>query len=283
MKKILLIGGKSAVAGELKVSLRELGDILTAGKSGCDFQMDLAAPAESIQIPKGIDIVVNLAAHFGGPEPSSLYDATKVNLLGSLALMEACKKSQVSHVIQFSTIFTVCQMGSWSGKVYANTKRIAEELCTLFSNEFELPLTVIQPSQIYGTGDTFRRHQPFLYHIIDQAELSRDICFYGSHDPLRNFIHVEDVCRITKRIIETGVTGIFKCMSLQHQSYSEIAQAAVRAFNSKSEIHFDPNKPNIDDICVPVDDALYQQIDYYPRIGMDEGMVKEAFNRSSLK
>ena len=47
--KIVLVGGSSSLAMALTPVLKKYAEVITAGRTGCDIQIDLAGPCDSIQ------------------------------------------------------------------------------------------------------------------------------------------------------------------------------------------------------------------------------------------
>src|SRR4029077_13208364 len=119
-----------------------------------------------------------------------------VNVLGTLKLCQACTRAKVKHLISISSTSAYLMPASPYYSIYSLSKKQSDEVAQLFCSSFGLPCAILRPSQIYGSEDTFRKHQPFLYTAIDRAERGEEITIYGDHDALRNYIHVDDVCQI---------------------------------------------------------------------------------------
>jgi len=281
--KIVIVGGSSSLAQALLPVLSKFAEVLTAGRAGCDICMDLAAPAADFNLPSSVDVVINAAAAFGGKSVDDLLQAENINVAGVLKLCAASHRAQVKHLIQISSVFATLEPDSRFFSAYALSKRHADEAAQFFCSSFALPLTILRPSQFYGTGPAARKHQPFLTSIIDKAERGEDIFFYGSNDAKRNFIHVADVAHVISHIVRRGVTGSFSCQSLQDVSYSEVAAAAVNAFATGSQIKFVPEQPDIPDNILPIDDTLFRLIGHYPQISFAEGMEMEASARRAVQ
>jgi nucleoside-diphosphate-sugar epimerase len=278
--KILVIGASSTLAKVLCPLLSPFAEVLTAGRIGFDVPLDLSwGGGEEFRLPRGLDTVIHLAAHFGGKDFSGMLAAEQVNVLGSLKLCHACTLAGAGHLVQVSSMFAGLQQGSPFFGSYALSKRHAEEVSQLYCSSFRLPLTILRPAQIYGVGASFRKHQPFLYQIIDKAESNQEILFYGTRDAERNLMHAEDVAQIIVRVARQRVQGLYSCPSPNNVRYSEIAAAAIRAFRSVSKIRFDPGKPDIEDNAFAPDDRLYELLDFFPRISIPLGMEKEAAHR----
>lgn len=277
--KILLVGATSSLALALKPLLGEFAEVVTAGRSGCDVQLDLTDPVEAINIARGFDSVINAAAHFGGKRAEDMIAAENVNVLGTLKLCQACTQAAVDQLVQVSTIFVGLDPASPFYSVYALSKKHADEVAHLYAASFGLPLLTIRPAQLYGVGEAYRKNQPFLYSIMDKAQQNQDIVIYGSNDALRNFIHVEDVAMAIAMAVRHKLVGSYDCVYPENVRYTQIANAAIAAFGSSSRVSFAPEQPDVPDNAFAPDDALYQAIGYFPQVSIVAGMQKEAAHR----
>jgi nucleoside-diphosphate-sugar epimerase len=281
--KVLLAGGNSSLAQALRPALASFAEVITAGRSGCDVDLDMTWPAERFLLPEGVDAVIHLAAHFGGRDFVSMLAAEEVNVLGALKLAHACNCAGVGQLVQVSSIFAGLGEESPFYNSYAVSKRHAEELTRLFCRSAGLPLAILRPAQLYGEGESFRRHQPFLYALLDSAQCGKDIVLFGRNDAQRNFIHVADVAEVISRVVQQRIEGRYECASLSNACFSEIAAAAVAAFDSPSTIRFDEDKTDIPDNAFAADDTLYHRIGYFPQISLAQGLAREAERRKALQ
>ena len=276
--KVLLVGGNSSLAHCLRPALAGFAEVVTAGRSGCDLPLDLAG---TIHLPGGFDAVVNTAAHLGGPTPAALAAAEEINVLGLLRLGQACAGAGVGHLVQVSSIFATLPPSSPFHNAYALSKRHGDEALQLQARMQDLPLTIVRPAQFYGVGEHYRRNQPFLFTLMDRAQAGQDIELWGRRDAQRNFIHVQDVADMIARVVSTRTLGVFSCSHPQDLRFSQIAQAAVEAFGSRSAIRFLPDRPDTADNIFPFDDALYRALGHAPQITIARGMHMEAAHRRS--
>ena len=276
--KVLLVGGNSSLARCLRPVLAEFAEVVTAGRSDCDLQLDLAG---KIHIPSGFNAAVNTAAHLGGSTPAELATAEAINVLGVLRLGQACSEAGIGHMVHVSSIFATLPHSSPFHNAYALSKRHGDEALQIQAHMQGLPLTIVRPSQFYGVGEQFRRNQPFLFRLIDKAQGGQDIELWGQRDARRNFIHVQDVADMIGRVVHTRTLGVFTCSHPQDLSFSQIAQAAVDAFGSSSAIRFLLDKPDTADNIFPFDNELYRVLGHAPQITIARGMQMEAEHRRS--
>lgn len=279
--KILIVGGTSSLAHALKPVLSEFAEVITAGRAGCDVHIDLSDPVEKIAIPQQIDVVINTAAHFGGKDYGQMYLAESINVMGVMKLCQVSYEAKIRHFISISSINAYLEATSAYFGIYALSKRQSDEVVKLFCSSFNLPWTILRPSQIYGNEDIFRKHQPFLYTAIDKAERSEDITIYGSNDALRNYIHVSDFTKIISTVVTKQVEGLYACTSPTDVSFSQIANAAINAFSSTGRVIFLKEMADIHDNVFPYDDSLYKIIRYSPQLSIEEGIKRVAAYRLS--
>jgi nucleoside-diphosphate-sugar epimerase len=277
--RVLIVGGNSLVASALKPVIKESSEIITAGRANCDIYLDLNDPIENIVFKEKYDTVIHLAAAFKGKTVAQIMETEYVNVLGTLKLCKAALEAGIEHFVLISSIYAQLPYISSFYSAYSMSKKHSEDMAQLFCNTYKLPLTILQPTQLYGDSDEFRLHQPFLYFIADKAQKNEDIFIYGSHDPKRNFLHVNDFAKILTNVVKYQAIGTFQCTNLVDVSFVQIAQAAISAFQSNSKIFFEADKANIPDNIFEHDHSLYKIINYQPTINIEEGMRRIAHHR----
>ena len=277
--KILLVGGNSSIASVLSTALSFHAEVITAGRSNCDLQLDMSWEVEKFVLPDGLDCVVNLSAHFGGTDFDSILAAEVVNAIGSLKLAGASKKAGVTQFVQISTMFAELDSLSPLYNAYSLSKRHAEDLLNFYCKNSGMSMLILRPSRIFGEGEVFRRHQPFLYALLDQAQINQTIILNGTNDALRNFIHVQDVAEVISRAIQLRLEGVFQCAAISNMRISEIAEAAIFACGSSSKVFFDDTESDIPNNHLEIEDKLYRLVKYFPQISLEEGLSRELLRR----
>ena len=270
--KILVVGGNSSLAKSLLPTLLPYAEVFTAGRVGCDVYLDLQLPLESFILPKGIDLVINTAAHFGGNDSFSCLEAASVNSLGSLKLVIACSQIGVQHFINISSSSVTMKITSPHFGIYSLSKRQADELIYFYCQNRNIACTILRPSQLYGDDETFLKHQPFLRKILNNALNGENIAIHGTKNASRNLLHIDDFCNIILRVIQGRIEGTYLCSNPIDTSLLELSKVVVKALGSTSKIVFDASIEDTPDYLIPFDDTLYTKIGYFPRITIEEGL-----------
>ena len=280
--KVLLIGGTSSLAISLKPVLAGFCDVITAGRKDCNVYFNLTDPIEKMILPENIDTIIHTAAHLGGKSEPEIFDAENVNVLGTLKLAQVAMRLNVRHFILISSIFSTLKENHSLYNIYALSKKHSEEIANIVLKN-KIQLTILRPSQIYGDTDLFRINQPFFYSIVDKAERGEDIHLYGSNDARRNYIHIDDLVHIISETVKHKIEGVFACMNPKDVKYSQIAHAAIAAFESSSSVQFLKDKADIPNNVFDKEESLYKIINFFPQVSIDEGMRKIARYRRSLR
>jgi len=274
--KVLIVGGTSSLGSALRAVLSASCEVLTAGRTDCDLAFDLTWPLERMVLPNDVDAIVHTAAHFGGKTAADILEAESVNVLGTLKLCRAAVDTRARHFILISSMFASLRDDSEHHTVYALSKRHAEDVARFVCASHSLPLAVLRPSQIYGAGPRFRAHQPFLQTMMDTARKGEDILLYGTRDPRRNFIYIDDLTAVISRVVSMGIVGTYSCQHPTDVTFSQIAISAFKAFGTRGSVRFLHDKPDIPDNVFPADDALYEAIGFRPSTTIEDGLRRIA-------
>lgn len=274
--KVLIVGGKSSVAHALAPLLAQADEVITVGRQGCDIHLDLSESTSAFCFPKMIDVVVHTAASYGGPTPEAMVQAAAINALGTLKVCQASLQAGARYVLLLSTIYAPLAEGDRHYSIYSLSKRHAEELALFFCRSAGLPLGILRPAPLYGEAESFRRHQPLLYTMAEQAKRGEDLRLYGTRDALRNYLHVDDLARVIVLCLRKRLEGVYSCCHPENVHLSTIAAALVSAFGSTSRVLFDPQQQNQPDNIFPADNRLYDAIGYAPEVSIQAGMGRIA-------
>ena len=258
-----------------------LNTVVTLGRKGNDIRLELDDLTGNFELPTDFDVLIHTAAGFGVRNDQEILSTESVNVLGTLRLCQAAVKAKTKHFIFISSIYSSVSKQSNHYNFYSLSKKHAEEVASLYCGLHKLPLTILRPSPLYGNSCGFKIHQPFFYSMIEKASQGSDILLYGKNDPLRNYLHIDDLVEIIERVMVQKVFGIYSCANTNDVTYSQIAQAAFTAFNKTGKVYFDRDKPDIPDSIFEKDFSLYESINYFPVISIHEGMLRIAKSKKS--
>jgi len=164
------------------------------------------------------DIVVNFAAESHvdrSIENPELF--LKTNILGTLILMEASIKTDVSRYHQVSTdevygdlpldrldIFFTERTPIHTSSPYSASKASADLLVQSYFRTFGLPMTISRCSNNYGP---YHFPEKLIPLMIKNALGNKPLTIYGTGENVRDWLHVYDHCTAIDLIIHNGKIG----------------------------------------------------------------------------
>lgn len=150
---------------------------------------DLLALESMQEAVNGCDAVYNFAAL------ADLNDAldkpietVKINVLGNVQLLEACRQQGVKRFVYASTVYVYSREGGF----YRCSKQAAEHYVEEYQQVYGMDYTILRYGSLYGPRAD---HSNGLYRIVKSALETGVLRYQGSPDTLREYIHVEDAAR----------------------------------------------------------------------------------------
>ena len=116
------------------------------------------------------------------------FETTKVNVLGNVVLLEACRKAKVQRYIYASSLYVYSREGGF----YRCSKQSAEHFVEEYQRTYGLNYTILRYGSLYGPRSGERGG---LWKIVKHALDTGIVSYEGSSEAMREYIHVEDAAR----------------------------------------------------------------------------------------
>jgi dTDP-glucose 4,6-dehydratase len=166
-------------------------------------------------LQKGVDTVINFAAE-SHVDRSILQsqEFIQTNVVGTLNLLESCRKKRITRYIQISTDEVYGSLGS-SGlftefspiapnSPYAASKAAADLLVRSYCHTHDFPGIITRCSNNYGPYQFPEKLIPLL---ISNALAGQPLPIYGDGMNVRDWIHVRDHCSAIDVVLQRGKNG----------------------------------------------------------------------------
>ena len=243
----------------------------------CDLTNGIdIADWEAVKDFRKMDLIIHLAnLSF---VPASFADPRKfyyVNYLSTLNMLELCRLNNARLIFFSSYTYGTPEYLPIDERhpvkaynPYAQTKLICESLCEGYHRDFQIPITIFRPFNIYGTG----QNPDFLIPtLVNQARTGK--ITIKDDRPKRDYIHVLDIVRavlttINKEITKPGL-DVYNLGSGKSYSVKEVIDIIRRIFDKPIEYRCTgETRPN--EVMNTVAD-----ISKIKRIGMGAGNIAE--------
>jgi UDP-glucose 4-epimerase len=198
MKKVCVIGGAGFLGSHVCDQLSESGyqvlvydrtvsPWLRSGQTMVEADiLDEMALNDAIA---GCDVVYNFAAIADLNEAlTKPLETVRVNILGNVQVLEACRKHRVRRYVYASTVYVYSREGGF----YRCSKQSAEHYVEEYQAAFGLDYTVLRYGSLYGPRSDSHNG---LWRLVKEALETGRIRYAGSPEAMREYIHVEDAAR----------------------------------------------------------------------------------------
>lgn len=144
----------------------------------------------------GADVVFNYAgiADIGEANRRPI-DTARINVLGNVIALEACRKAGVKRYVFASSLYVYGK----SGGFYRCSKQSCELYIENYQAMYGLDYTILRYGSLYGSRADRRNA---INRFVAEALENGAITYYGSPDALREYIHVEDAALCTVEVLK---------------------------------------------------------------------------------
>jgi nucleoside-diphosphate-sugar epimerase len=167
------------------------------------------------------------------------------NLVQLINTLEANRKSQ--HKFEFNFISTWFVYGQGNlpyvetqscnpRGFYSITKLAAEQMLSSYCDTFEIDYRIIRLGNVFGYGDNKASEKKnALTYLVHRIRANEEIEIYENGEILRDFIHVDDVCKGLDIILESGnLNEIYNLGSGVATKFGDLLRAYAKQVGSSS-------------------------------------------------
>ena len=242
---------------------------------------------------KGVDAVINFAAE-SHVDRSILHsdEFIRTNVVGTLNLLECCRKSRIARYIQISTDEVYGSLGS-SGfftesspiapnSPYAASKASADLLVRSYCHTHAFPGIVTRCSNNYGPYQFPEKLIPLL---ISNAMAGEQLPIYGDGMNVRDWIHVRDHCAAIDVVLRSGKEGeVYNVGARQELPNLHVVRSILKLLGKdESLITYVQDRPGHDRRYAIDCSKLEKELNWRAGIRFEEGLVEtiEWYRRNS--
>ena len=286
MIKILVTGANGFVGQHLVTYLKELhGEQIQVYTTK---MLRLEKSHSWNNLPK-VDVLVHLASQTGVIEsiknPSHFITS---NYCMTVNALEYCKKFNSHLIFPSTSSYDPSFAGPYNENIplieanpYSYSKIACEDVCKFYSKQFNVPVSVIRPFNIYGPGQT----KEFLIpKMVDQALNGRIITIMDAR-PQRDYLYISDFVLLLYKVLKRGVHNNFEIFNKKKKKFnagsgkSYSVQNVFDILNSQFDKTLSLDNKNIyrkNEIMFTRADIrkIKQVTSWEPTVSIDEGIKK---------
>jgi nucleoside-diphosphate-sugar epimerase len=277
--KIIILGSTSFIAHYLKNLLHNNHhEVLLAGRKQADIYIDISTDEILSKVPMA-DALIHCASSFGSNNFLDSKANYMTNVVGMFTVVKLAMKANCRQIINLSSVSaehqTINELNS-----YGLTKLHGEMLLSWLAEQNSLQVTTLRCSQIYDYAGLAKKHQPFLYFIINEIINYRKITLYGKEDPMRNYLHVNDLCKIILGCLEKNIIGNYGCIHPDSYKITELLAIVYNALQIEPDFEFDCSRPDLPNFKLPsYHNSILELCNYQDPITLAAAIPQIALNQ----
>jgi len=201
------------------------------------------------------------------------------NVLGTLNVLELCRRNQASLTLLSSYIYGQPQYLPISEEhpldafnPYANTKILAEQTAQFYVRHFGVRVTIIRPFNVFGPG----QNQRFLIPTILRQALDPgiDVIRVADRRPRRDYLYIDDFVNLLNTTLEIDRPGIYNAGSGVSTGIDEIVNVIGDITGrTKPLTSDDTGRPGeVLDVVVDISRAA-SKLHWKPQVSLREGIT----------
>jgi len=258
--RILVFGAAGFVGRNLIERVRKDRHDLTASDLAEDpfhgsanyAKLDLLNRDRVIDVVKGSDVIVHFAASPLTQSLESPAENMRINVEGTLNILDAARKHDVKKVI-YSSASSVVGIPKYNPvdedhpctpkTPYAVAKRTCEEYLRVYNEMYGLHYLVFRFFNVYGPwqGQKSGGLIPNLYRTLSE---NREFQVFGDGSNTRDFIYVEDIAEFSSSAINSDVKDrVINMGTGRGTSIVELIDLGARVLGTKPKIVYKPSRP----------------------------------------
>jgi UDP-glucose 4-epimerase len=180
-----------------------------------------------------VDTVYHFAGMLGTSELfDHIVDAEKVNVIGTLNLLEAMRSNDVGKIVFAS------KPNVWKNNPYTITKEIAERYLCMYYEIYGILPIVLCPYNVYGPEEPLDEYRKAVPYFIVSALMDKPLNIYGDGNQTMDLIHVRDCARAVRSAGNIDYYNPDKIeIGTGHElAVNTLAETIVELTSSKSDI-----------------------------------------------
>jgi UDP-glucose 4-epimerase len=274
--KFLVTGANGFIGSHLVLILQELGHEIfkiTSEKSGVLDYKNYEPFHE-----KGIDVIVHLAGKTFVPESwEKPADYLNHNVNGTINSLEFCRITNSKLIYISSYMYGSPDYLPVDEKhpikvfnPYGLSKRMAEEVCEFYRDNFGISVVIMRPFNIYGPGQNSKFLIPFILdQLVNGTEVKvKDLA------PKRDFLFIADfidsILKVADITVNAGTFNIGSGMSYSVQEIIDQVQSILGTSYPSSDSG-ERRENEVMDVLADIS-ALRRECNWAPRHSLKDGL-----------
>lgn len=293
--KVLVTGGAGFIGSQIADSLLERGeqvvivDNLSTGTLNhvsegasfynCDITSGQLSHVFELEKP---DYVIHHAAQIDVQKSiMHPHDDANINIIGTLNVLESCKKYEVKKIVYASSAAVYGQPQSHSIDEshpiapisnYGISKYVPEMYIKMYQQLCGLKFTILRYANVYGVRQSSKGEGGVVSIFMDKVMNNQAITVYGDGNQTRDFINVSDIVQANLMSLNSGDNQTFNVSTNTSLSINELIGAIETVAGIKPLVSYE-NMRSGDIAHSRLDNhQIIKALEWQPSISIEHGL-----------
>jgi UDP-glucose 4-epimerase len=222
------------------------------------------------EVLEGVDIVFHLASLLGTAELfHRIIEAERVNVLGTLNLLEAMRKRNVKKILFTS------KPNCWKHNAYTITKQACEHYLEMYQHIYGFQSIITRPYNIYGPAEELTEYRKAVPYFVIAALKGEPLEIFGDGEQTMDAIYIDDAVEALIHSAKVAPKEIVEIGSSKPVRVKDLAEKILNLTKTSSSIVYVPmrrGEGNTNEIRA--NGNMSQLLGFSPRVTLDEGLKK---------
>lgn len=301
MKKVLITGGLGFVGSQLARECLKKGYavyVLSRSdkkiKNVADIQDSIGLKIKDVKDIDQKDVAgMSIIFHLAGSTDNYAiieddpYRDINVNCIGTIALLEACRKyNNRARIIFVSTFFVNGNVEKLPVTpdspcnplgLYGATRLAAEHFCHVYHNVFDMDIVIARFTNVFGPHEESANKKKAAFNwLISLAVEGNELPIYSNGEFVRDYIYVADVVDGCLVLAEKGEANqIYYVGRGEFVKFKELVDIIVRETGAKVKAveppEFHKGVGIVNFVC---DNSPLRKLGWRPKVSLEEGIKR---------
>ena len=298
MSKALVTGGAGFIGSNIARLLVEQGyevvvlDNLSTGHrqnleglDGLSFvEGDVRDDAAVARAIDGAEVVFHLAASVGNVRSiENPFEDSRVNVLGTLTVLEAARKAAVRKIVCSSSAAIFGELKrlpideahpTEPDSPYGVSKLAQEKHCLAYARLHGIEAICLRYFNVYGRNQRFDAYGNVIPIFVDRMLSGEPLTIFGDGEQTRDFVEVTDVARVNFLAAQTtGISGAFNIGTGEAITINQLVQLLSEATGKKLNVeHLDERKGEVRHSRADIS-AARATLGFEPQVLLPDGLA----------
>ncbi len=210
----------------------------------------------------------------------------KTNVIGSVQLLEVCRRQKIKKIIFASSGGTVYGIPktlpipethpTYPLCSYGITKLTIEKYLNMYHHLYNLDYVVLRSSNFYGGRKNLSHLQGAVDVFLNKVKNKQPIIIWGDGEIIRDYVYIEDAKESFILACEKQTENkIFNIGSGKGTSLNELIVLIKKVIGEEFEVRYEPGRPF--DVTVNILDIerAKKELGWGPKVSLKDGILKE--------